>query len=69
MSGGELFDYLVKRGRLPLGEVHCNYMYIVCKNRNVIKDWAVRNLSDCQCHFCLELLGIVNIKQVNHVLQ
>ena len=22
VSGGELFDYLVKRGRLPLGEVH-----------------------------------------------
>ena len=26
VSGGELFDHLVKRGRLPLGEVTClNY--------------------------------------------
>ena len=24
VSGGELFDHLVKRGRLPLGEVHDN---------------------------------------------
>ena len=27
VSGGELFDHLVKRGRLPLGEVTClNYI-------------------------------------------